>query len=164
MKRIFYFSIVVFLVFVFSSCGNGSSKSEKTNEFQNSLTSADTTAMLEVANKCMDLLKSNKLDDAMTLLYEYDDSLGQVSPLSEITAAKYKHLFKVFPVLDYTIVYYSFQLEGLNDVKYKVKFAENLEDSENPDAFTSFMFNPVKVGETWYLTVKRADQEIDMTY
>ena len=115
--------------------------------------------MLKVCDDCMELLKAKKIDDAIASLYEYDDSLKQVSPLSEETAKRYKRVFSMFPVIDYTRAYYSFQLEGLNDVKYTVKFS-----SQDTTATTAYMFNPIRLDGQWYVTVKRADQEIDESH
>ena len=58
-------------------------------------------------------------------------------------------------------VSYSFQLEGCNDVKYKVKFAESDNVEETGEFKTMYMFNPVKIDGTWYLTVKRPGQDFD---
>ena len=70
-------------------------------------------------------------------------------------------MFRIFPVVDYELVYYSFQLEGINDVKYKIIFAQEENVAENGEAATALMFNPVKVDGSWYLTVKKAGQKFD---
>lgn len=105
------------------------------------------------------LLQQKNIDGALSMLCEYDDSTGQVSPLSDATRARYQRLFTMFPVLSFQRSKYSFMLEGLNDVKYEVVFAEEEHPEINGVPKTSFMFNPVRVDGTWYLTVKRADQE-----
>lgn len=162
MKKIVFCIFVTMILFCVSSCKNNQSKSEKINEFQSSLTESDTLEMLKVADDCMELLKAGKVNDALAMLYEYDDSTQQVSPLSDQTIKRYEKMFTWFPVVEYQRIYFSFQLEGLNDVKYKVKFAEEENPEENGEAVTSYMFNPVKIAGVWYLTVKRADQDIDM--
>lgn len=109
----------------------------------------------------MNLLKAGNIDDALNTLYEYDEEAEAVNPLSDNTYKKYQSMYKMFPVYDFVREYFSFQEEGLNDVKYKVKFVDSTVTEGADDAFISFMFNPVKVDGTWYLTVKREDQSFD---
>lgn len=155
MKKLFLPLVTLFVLVSLFSCKQ-KTREEQVKEFQMSLTKEDTTAMLKLCDDCMELLKNGKLDQALSSLYEYDDSMKQVSPLSEETMRRYKRRFTVFPVINYTRAYYSFQLEGLNDVKYTVNFSK-----QDSTAMTAFMFNPIKVDGQWYISVKRADQEID---
>lgn len=155
MKKLLYPLFCFAILLCVFSCKQ-KTKEEQIQEFQLSLTQEDTTAMLQLCDDCMELLHKGKIDEAIGSLYEYDDSLKEVYPLSETTIKRYKHIYTMFPVIEYTRAYYSFQLEGLNDVKYEVKFSET-----DGGAMTAFMFNPVKLKDKWYLTVKSADQEID---
>jgi hypothetical protein len=72
-----------------------------------------------------------------------------------------KRRFKLFPVLDYRREYYSFMLEGCNDVKYKVTFATSEQSGTGEAPTTMFMFNPVKVDGEWKLCVKAPEKEVD---
>lgn len=162
MKKIFYFALVLFIMSAVAACNQKSqAPSDKKQEFKDGLTEQDTAQMLKLSDDCMELLKKKDVDGALAMLNEYDDSTGTVQPLSEQTRAKYLRLFKMFPVYKYTLSSYSFMLEGLNDVKYDIIFAEEEHPEVNGVPKTSFMFNPVKVDGQWYLTVKRADQSID---
>lgn len=164
MKKILFLILFITSLFVFVSCNQNNkkqSKEEQVTEFVSQLTEADTTAMLDACDNCMKMLQDGKIDEVMNVLYEYDDSLNQVNPLSESTVQRYRRVFTMFPVIDYVRQYYSFQLEGLNDVKYSVKFTPDNEETGEKGAQTTFMFNPVKVDGSWYVTVKRADQELD---
>lgn len=157
MKKILFPLLLLFALFTTFSCKNNKkSEDEMKKEFQATLTQEDTTAMLQLCDDCMELLKAGKIDDALASLNEYDDSLKSVSPLSEATTNRYKRIFSMFPVCSYVRAYYSFQLEGLNDVKYQVCFSKT-DSTMN----TAYMFNPIKLDGKWYLTVKRADQGID---
>lgn len=129
-------------------------------EFQSGLTSEDSTTMLKMCNDCMELLKEGKVEDALNSMYEYDDSTLTATPISEELRARLRHQFEIFPVLDYRLDYFSFQLQGCNDVKYMITFAEGA--TEETGAYeTGFMFNPVKIEDNWFLSVKRSDQLFD---
>lgn len=162
MKKVLYFGICLLALMAAASCTDKSkTKTDQSQEFRSGLTETDTLRMLAISDSCMTLLQNSDLDGAMAMLYEYDDSTGQVSPLSDETRQRYQRLFTMFPVKSFQRVKYSFMLEGLNDVKYDVIFAEEEHPEVNGVPKTSFMFNPVRVDGTWYLTVKRSDQEID---
>ena len=160
MKKLAYFSLTALILLCVASCRNKTTQ-QQTEEFASSLTSADTTQMLKLGNDCMEHLKAKRIDDALSMLYEYNDTTHEVKPLSEKSRKRYRRMFRVFPVVDYELVYYSFHSEGINDVKYKIIFAQEENVAENGEAATALMFNPVKVDGTWYLTVKKAGQKFD---
>ena len=160
MKKLVYFSLMALILLCVSSCKK-KTPLQKMEEFTSSLTSADTTQMLKLSNDCMELLKAKKIDNALSMLYEYNDSTKEVTPLTPQARKRYERMFRIFPVVDYELVYYSFQLEGINDVKYKIIFAQEENVAENGEAATALMFNPVRVDGTWYLTVKNTDRKPD---
>lgn len=160
MKKILYFAVAVAVLCVASCKQKPKTTEEAREEFRASLTENDTLEMQKLGEDCMELLKKKDIEAAMVMLYEYDDSTQSVQPLSDATRKRYEHLFKIFPVLDYKLAEYTFMLEGLNNLKYEIIFAEEEHPEENGVPKTSFMFNPVKIDGQWYLTVKRADQEI----
>lgn len=160
MRKLLYFTFALGCLFIAVSCGKKpQSRIDETVEFRNTLNQEDTLQMLKLCNDCMDLLKNKNIDGALAMLNEYVDSTNSVQPLTDVTKAKYVRIFNMFPVLDYQLAGYTFLLEGLNDVKYTITFAEEEHPEKNGDPKTSFMFNPVKIDGTWYLTVKRPDQE-----
>lgn len=165
MKKHFVFIAVSVLLLGTASCGNKKQESReaRVQEFRSELTAADTTEMLKLCDDAMEQLKAKKVDNVLASLYEYTDSTEEVKPLSPETKKKYSVMFKLYPVLDYQRVYYSFQLEGCNDVKYKVTFATAEAAGTEEAPSTHYMFNPVKVDGTWKLCVKTADDEIDET-
>lgn len=162
MKRTTLFITIALAVLV-SACSNKKkTREEKVAEFRSELTEADTTAMLKICDDAMENLKAKEYDKVLASLYEYTDSTNEIKPLSKETASRYMRLFKRFPVLDYVRKYYSFQLEGCNDVKYLVTFATTEQTGDNQLAKTAYMFNPVKKDGEWKLCVKTADEEIDL--
>ena len=122
MKRFSYLIILVAALFVAAACTNKKAKTreEQIEDFRSELTTADTTAMLKLADDAMALLKQKKIDEVIASLYEYDDSTEEVKPLSPELAKRYTRKFKMFPVIEYQRQYFSFMLQGCNDVKYEV--------------------------------------------
>lgn len=152
MKKYSFF-ILMAVAFIFSGCKE-KSRVQQVQEFRSELTKEDTTQMLKLSDQCMELLKAQKTNEALSMLYEYDEENKELTPLNDKTRKRLETRLKFFPVLDYERVYYSFLLEGVNDVKYRIKFAEEENPEQNGEAKTAFMLNPVKVDGSWYLTVK----------
>ena len=151
-------------IFLTSCSKSNKSKEEAVAEFRSELTEADTLAMLSICDDAMEQLKQKNYDNVLSNLYEYDDSTKEISPLSEQTLKRYELRFKMFPVLDYERQYYSFMLEGCNDVKYQVTFATAEQTGADHDATTMYMFNPVRINGEWKLCVKSASDEFDPEY
>lgn len=164
MRKYTFIAISLFCAVSFYSCKENKpqTRQDAIQEFRNGLTAEDSTTMLKLCNDCMELLKEGNIDEAINSMYVYDDSTASVSPVSEQLRNNLRHNFEVFPVLDYELEYFSFQLEGINDVKYKIQFAEGGSE-ETGQFYTGFMFNPVKVDGQWFLSVKRSDQKFDET-
>ena len=133
MKKIILFFVLVAGIMGMASCNSKKeSREQKVEEFRSELTKEDTVAMLHICDQAMKDLK-----------------------------AKYRRLFTMFPVLEYERKYYSFQLEGCNDVKYEVVFATAEQAGTEEPAKTAYMFNPVRINGEWKLCVKTADDEFD---
>lgn len=162
--KLTFFTVLSIGVLCFTSCGN-KQKKEQTREdmieeFRAELTLEDTTQMLTLCDNLMEQLKAKNYSEVLGSLYLYDDSTHEVSALSENIQKRYERKFKMFPVLDYKRQYYSFMLEGCNDVKYEVTFATAEQTGDKP-ATTMFMFNPVKVNGEWKVCLKNPEDETD---
>lgn len=162
MKKIGFLFLTIAAVLVVSSCSNKKSQTreEQIEEFRGMLTASDTTQMLQLCDNAMELLKGKKIDEVIASLYEYNDSTQELTPLSDELKGRLQRQFNRFPVLNYERKYYSFMLEGCNDVKYEITFA-TAEQTGGAPATTMFMFNPVKVDDQWKLCVKTQDKAID---
>lgn len=164
MKKISYLLIVVALVCLGTSCSNKKkTREERIEEFRSMLTISDTTQMLQICDNAMEQLKGKKIDEVIASLYEYNDSTEELTPLTDEVKKRLANRFKRFPVLTYNRQYYSFMLEGCNDVKYEVVFATP-EQTGADSAKTMYMFNPVRVDGVWKLCVKSANDEHDQAY
>lgn len=163
MKKITLFLFIALLVGFTACSSQKKSRSQKVEEFRSQLTKEDTATMLKLCDDAMEQLKAKQIDKVLASLYEYTDSTQELKPLTKQTEQKYRRQFTLFPVLSYTRKYYSFQLEGCNDVKYEVVFATAEQAGTEEPAKTAYMFNPVKIDGEWKLCVKTADEEIDRT-
>lgn len=154
--------LISVLTLSFSSCSEKKkSYTQQEMEYRDGLTKEDTTQMLKLADGCMELLKNKNIDGAIAMINEYNDSTNEILPLSDKTKQSLQKRYKMFPVLSYEREYYSFMLEGANDVRYNVKFAEESDPERNGNPITKFMFNPVKKDGIWYLCVKSEHDDFD---
>lgn len=166
MKKYILFACTLLTLGFFASCSSCSNKNEKPREervaeFRSTLNHEDTTTMLKLCDDAMAQLKAGQIDQVLSNLYEYDDSTKEVKPLSKPTADRFRRRFRMFPVLDYNRQFFSFQLEGCNDVRYNVTWAKAEQTGTGEPAKTAYMFNPVKVDGTWKLCIKTQKDEID---
>jgi hypothetical protein len=156
--------IAVAVLCLGTACSNKQkSREERVEEFRSMLNANDTTQMLQLCDNAMEQLKGKKIDEVIASLYEYNDSTEELTELTDATKKRLQRRFKMFPVLKYNRQYFSFMLEGCNDVKYEVVFATP-EQTGADSARTMYMFNPVKVDGEWKLCVKSADDEHDETF
>lgn len=113
-----------------------------------SLTSLDTSSVISMTNGFMEFLVDGKIDSAVQQINVLDGEVLYKSSskyLDELSGR-----FSLFPVLKYELVRYSFSTEGNNDVCYKYWFDES--------HTMKLVFNPVKVDDRWYLTMKDGTQ------
>ena len=162
MKKIILFFVLIAGIMGMVYCNSKKEpREQKVEEFRSELTKEDTVAMLHICDQAMKDLKAKKIDKVLASLYEYTDSTKELKSLSKETENKYRRLFTMFPVLEYERKYYSFQLEGCNDVKYEVVFATAEQAGTEEPAKTAYMFNPVRINSELNLCVKTADYDFD---
>lgn len=146
-------------ILILASCSRGPKYSglhgEKTQkdaeaEFVSSLASADSSAVVELAERCMSLLKGGQIAEAVDMIYVLHDNVLYKKSASYTTDLIQR--FTTFPVVTYKLNYFSFSTQGNNDVSYTYSFANNDASS------MKIMFNPVKVDDVWYLTFKDGSQ------
>lgn len=153
--------IAAIIVACLFSCKDKTTVKEEPTEteiFKSSLTAEDTTQVLSLCNTCMETLKKGDIDKALSMMQMLNPD-STLSPLSEEKKIQLKKNFKIFPVLDYTIEYFTFNKSGLNDVKYQIEFMKKEPGDPIPNTI-GFMFNPIKVNGKWNLAVKEANQEV----
>ena len=162
MKKFTLFLMSVAVLMLVAACkSKPKTREEAIEQFRSELTAEDTAAMLRICDDAMEQLKAKKIDVVLANLNEYDDSTKQISKLSDKMAKRLRRQFKLYPVLNYSRQYYSFMLEGCNDVKYAVQFATAEQAGTEEAPITMFMFNPVRIDGEWKLCVKTTKDEID---
>jgi hypothetical protein len=161
MKKFNYILMAVAVLMLATACSKkAKTREERVEEFRSMLTTNDTTQMLQICDNAMEQLKGKKIDQVLASLYEYNDSTEELKPLSDKFKKRLEKRFKLYPVQEFKRQYYSFMLEGCNDVKYEVTF-RTAEQTGGDAAKIMFMFNPVKKDGEWKLCVKTPTDEID---
>lgn len=160
-KSLLYIS---FIICCFSACNNKKntqkeetvkSWGEAKAEFVSELSSSDTSNVKTIAFQCMDLLKADSISQALDMLYTIEGTkLRKMSDEEKIQLTK---RFKIFPVIDYKFEGITFSTQGHNDVKFTYYFSKSENPQDTPKAL-GLMFNPIKIDNQWYLTMKNIGQ------
>ena len=120
---------------------------------------SDTLAVLHDVNEYLRLLKENKVDSAMEMLYEA--SADTVLPISQKHLAMVRQTIEAFPVLDYHIDDVKMFSEQDTEVRYTIKYFEKSDDDPRPNTLQC-VINPRRVGYYWYLTISPSTYENDL--
>ena len=159
MKKFFYlFSITVIASSILSSCSKKSEDKVATahDEFVSSLSSADTT---EVLNLCQDFfakLAAGDKEAALAMLSLSTDS-GEVVAMTDEKLQSLNRQFTLFPVLDQHLVDFKFGDAADNLMRFKVVFAK---DETGKEEAINFGLNPIRKDGKWYLTVRNASAQV----
>lgn len=114
-------------------------------------TNTDTLSVLYNVRKYLDFLKTNQVDSAMAMLYEWDGK--SIVPISDSRKKEVLQTIKNFPVLDYQIESLHMYSESDTEVRYSIKFYEKEEGDPRQNTIQC-VINPRRDGYYWYLTVK----------
>ena len=157
MKKFFYFFVA--LIFV-CSCHNRAPKyefytyMEAEQDFQASLTAVDTATVMFLSDAFANALKEGNIAGALDMLYCLEGSV--LYKPSETYYSELVSRFENFPVGDYEFDRLSFSTAGNNDLIYTYSVATPIATSNTMKM--KLIFNPVKVGDLWYLTFKDGSQ------
>ena len=144
-------ALVLLTVLALVSCKNSPSyrtyeAAEK--EFIESLTFKDTLAVLMLGQNFMDALVAGSIDHELSeLCVVYQDTLYKIADKSIL---EIRSRLSSATVTDYALSGYSFSTPGINDLTYRYVTSGKVGDGP---AF-KITFNPVKVEEGWFLTLK----------
>lgn len=117
-------------------------------EFRQSLTFHDTITVMVLGQNFMDALLAGDIGPELAeLCVLQNDTLYRISDKS---VRELRARFVSAPVSDYKLASYTFSTPGINDLCYRYTTSG---DVNSGPAF-KLMFNPVKVGDDWFLTLK----------
>lgn len=169
MKKILYLFILSVAVLGITSCSSKKSEqqTQEKSEMEKMMESnhrydanmsrskEDSATILRLAVQYLDLLKENKIDEALGMLYEPGDS-SEVKPLSAKTRKVLLNNYKKYPVLSYHIDEFRLYSDKDTDVRFTFDFMEKPEGApENLPTTMKGAVSPFRVNGTWYLTVSR---------
>lgn len=158
MKNVLYFIGISVFIVTLSSCQQKSQKevnnemltlAEAEAQFISNLCKADTDTVINMSTQFMEKLRMGELKNAIKMLYTINGL--QLDTLSTKQQRQYLQKFEAFPVRSYQLSYYSFSTQGNNDVKFIYDFSE---PNAKQKSLLSIMFNPIKIDNQWYLTLK----------
>ena len=117
-------------------------------EFIGSLTFKDTLAVLALGQNFMDALVAGAIENELSqICVVYQDTLYKAS---DEYLLQLRELYNAASVTDYKLDSYSFSTPGINDLCFR--YVTSGKVGSGP-AF-KILFNPVKVEEGWFLTIK----------
>lgn len=116
----------------------------------------DTMAILHLVNDYLTKLQENKIDSALSMLYEADGDT--VVPISAKSKAELMETVKSFPVLKYHINSLNMYSEEDTEVRYTIEYFEKKDDNPMQNTLQC-VINPRRVGYYWYLTIPDKKRE-----
>ncbi len=147
MKVYTYIILCALGITAICSCGK-KQEAEVKKDFTETVSAQDTTAVMNMTGNCMELFKSGKFDDALNMIYTINDDNILVS-LPDSLRRRMKQRLTLFPVVDYSLESFYFAKSDSNEVKYSFRFVP-----DNPDMTMKMVYNPVKLGDEWYIVMK----------
>lgn len=151
MKTVLHYislSLIIIAGLLVASCK--SKQVDPKELYLKSLSSADTTYVLNQATSCMEELKAGNLDLFVQKLATID-STGNAVALSHAKAEYLVNMYQNVTISDYVLNAYDFQSPDSNPVRFKVNFGKD-PDTGIPFV-TGFGLNAVRVGDTWVITL-----------
>lgn len=123
-------ALMLLAIVMGTSCSNKTDRKGVAFDTINVITKEDTTRVLEQTKAFMNLLQSNQVDSALSMLSEVTitDSAYNITPE---TKSRLRKQFQKFPVLSYEIETSQFDSHYKATATYKYKFMENPTEDPN---------------------------------
>ncbi len=155
---LFFISLVI--VFVSSSCGNKSKKTDNDKEFIRpaamDFTSKDSAEIKSLLNTFVGYINQGDISNASSMLYfVHNDS---VTPLPLEKRQKFEFLLTKFPFKSAELKSYKLMSKRDNTITIALKMTDNA-DVESGKNTINLAVNPVVKNGTWYLTLRDNDAE-----
>ncbi len=160
MKKSFLFLSVFSAVFCLmmsscSSCSGNKASEEQAKEGEEKqlmeLSKYDTTAVMSLVERYFTCLRTNKVDEAVDMLYYLDEN-GNIIPLPDDLKRGQRRMLQMHAGLKYSIDYIRFWQETDSEVKFTVTLFEKPEGDPSPNEM-KMLIRPMRHDGEWYLTM-----------
>lgn len=120
-------------------------------------TAKDTADLINLTKQYLDLLKTGKIDQALSMLYIAKGDTGVIA-ISKKQRDSLKSTYKAFPVLTYNIDEMYLYSDSDTEVRYTTTFFKKPAGDDRPNTM-KFVLNPKKVMGHWILTISNMTTE-----
>lgn len=159
MKKLIYLCLIIAVGFAVSSCKDKKEVKKQVNSIENNpyysdtmeRTAADTTTLVQLATEYLDLLKENKIEEAMEMLHEVD-TVG-LKPLNDARKKVLINNLKKFPVLSYQLEEFRLYSENQTEMRYVYEFMPKPEGSPDLPNTMKGLIGFFRLDGQWYMTI-----------
>jgi hypothetical protein len=166
MKKSFLFTVVMFLLLGFSSCGD--KKQTKTLTFDEladslidrpsfEMDAQDSAEVYSLVTQYLDKLREKKIDEAVGMLYFLVNDSVVAMPAKAVQGQK--AVLERFQGVSYDLNMISYDDETDNLATYTVTLFEKEANDPRPNTMT-FGLNPVRRDGKWFLTLSNRDNNL----
>lgn len=141
---------MVGLITLFSCGGNNTKQGARETDTIPTFCAGDTADVISITTQYLEYLKNKEFDKAMDMLYhiEGDQTFG----LTEKEKTEMQKQYKLFPVLSYQIIGYTFTDPYNTEINYTITFFEKSDDSNIPNTM-AFSLKPQRINAVWCLSI-----------
>lgn len=158
MRKVIFLILAVSMM-VFTSCSNKNSGKKDMKAIRDEvvlptemiLSQSDTDQVYNLVEHYLNCLKYNKVDEAMSMLYHYNEN-DKIAALPADIAAQQKKVLTTFAGKKYEIEHVIFHKDNDSEVKYNVILFDN-KPGENKPNKVGFILRPVRQNSKWYLAL-----------
>lgn len=148
MKKYLVLFLFVFAFFACKNSNNFRTYEMAEQEFRQSLTFHDTLSVLVLGQNFMDALKTGGIEYELQNLTVLDDNV--LYKISDESLKELQARYGELRISDYALAGYNFSTAGVNDLSFRYTIGGKL----GSGPALKMVFNPVKVDDVWYLTLK----------
>ena len=139
-----------------SSCGARGGRTtaqDEGKEYLSSLTKADTTSLLSMADSCMTLLVNGEYEKALAGVGYVDGDM--IEAMAPEMIARTAMSFKSLGVHGFERSGFELNLSDKNTLSYRLKIGPSASSGTAVTPTTGFAFNAYRIDGRWYLTLKQ---------
>ena len=157
-KTLIALAVTALVTLALSSCGSRGGRTtaqSEGEEYLSSLTKADTTSLLAIADSCMTLLVSGEYEKALAGVGYVDGET--IEAMTPEMIARTAMSFKSLGVHGFERSGFELSLSDKNTVSYRLKIGGHSAGSGTAaiTPTTGFAFNAYRIDGQWYITLKQ---------